>query len=85
MKRTLTVTLAGVAVMLATAASAQPYNLTIAGYSPGGLVSTAAQQSCASGPASSASLIVGISTSNLETMQASTNYTGVLTLLVAPQ
>jgi len=56
-----------------------------AGTALGGLVSTATQQSCASGPASSASLIVGISTSNLETMQASTNYTGVLTLLVAPQ
>jgi len=50
----------------------------------GGLVSTATQQSCASGPASSASLVVGIGAATLQTMQASTNYTGVLTLLIAP-
>ena len=34
--------IAGAAVTLAGPASAQPYNLTVAGYSPGGLVSTAA-------------------------------------------
>jgi TRAP transporter TAXI family solute receptor len=38
----MTVLLAVAAVTVAGAASAQPYNLTIAGYSPGGLVSTAA-------------------------------------------
>jgi TRAP transporter TAXI family solute receptor len=38
-----TLTMAAIAtVMLAGAALAQPYNLTVAGYSPGGLVSTAA-------------------------------------------
>jgi TRAP transporter TAXI family solute receptor len=41
MRRTMAVVLAGAAVMLAAPASAQPYNLTVAGYSPGGLVSTA--------------------------------------------
>lgn len=39
MKRTVTVALAA-AVTLAAPASAQPYNMTVAGYSPGGLVST---------------------------------------------
>ncbi|MPZ58130.1 MAG: TAXI family TRAP transporter solute-binding subunit [Rhizobiales bacterium] len=41
MRRTALAALAGLAVMLAGPAFAQPYNLTIAGYSPGGLVSTA--------------------------------------------
>lgn len=50
-----------------------------------GLTSTATNSNCASGPASSASLIVRISTANLQTMQAATNYTGTLTLLVAPE
>jgi hypothetical protein len=50
-----------------------------------GLVSTATHQTCATGPTSSASLIVGISTADLGTMQAATNYTGTLTLLVTPQ
>jgi TRAP transporter TAXI family solute receptor len=40
MRRTLTVVLAVSAVSAAVPASAQTYNLTIAGYSPGGLVST---------------------------------------------
>jgi uncharacterized protein len=42
MKWIVTVALAGAALMLSAPADAQPYNLTIAGYSPGGLVSTAA-------------------------------------------
>jgi hypothetical protein len=50
-----------------------------------GLTSTATNASCSAGPASSASLIVGISTANLQTMQASTTYTGTLTLVVAPE
>jgi uncharacterized protein len=42
MRKTLTMLAAVAAVMSAGAASAQPYNLTVAGYSPGGLVSTTA-------------------------------------------
>lgn len=49
------------------------------------LTSVASQQSCTSGPTSSASLIVGIATTDLQTMQASTTYTGTLTLLITPQ
>lgn len=49
------------------------------------LTSTATHQTCTSGPADSASLIVGISTANLGTMAAGSNYTGTLTLLVTPQ
>jgi TRAP transporter TAXI family solute receptor len=40
MRSTITIAFAAVTVMLAMPASAQKYNLTIAGYSPGGLVST---------------------------------------------
>jgi hypothetical protein len=50
-----------------------------------GLVSTATNHQCASGPSNTASLIVGISTADLGTMQAATSYTGTLTLLVAPE
>lgn len=50
-----------------------------------GLTSTATNATCAAGPTSSASLIVKISTANLQTMQASTTYTGTLTLVVAPE
>jgi hypothetical protein len=56
-----------------------------AGTASGSLTSVATQQSCASGPTSSASLIVGIATTDLQTMQASTTYTGTLTLLITPQ
>ena len=49
------------------------------------LTSAATHQSCASGPTSSASLIVGITTANLGTMSAGSSYTGTLTLLVTPQ
>jgi hypothetical protein len=48
------------------------------------LVSTATQQLCATGPTNSASLIAGISTADLGAMQATTTYTGTLTLVVAP-
>jgi hypothetical protein len=51
----------------------------------GGLVSTATHQTCASGPSASASLIVGISTTDLGGMQAATTYTGTLSLLITPQ
>lgn len=50
-----------------------------------GLTSTATNPTCASGPSSSASLIVRISTANLQTMQAATTYTGTLTLVVSPE
>ncbi|QDM41809.1 hypothetical protein [Altererythrobacter sp. TH136] len=49
------------------------------------LISTATNQTCASGPAASASLIVGISASDLGTMSAGSNYLGTLTLLITPQ
>jgi hypothetical protein len=50
-----------------------------------GLKSTATNLHCASGPSSTASLIVTIPTANLQTMQAATTYTGTLTLVVAPE
>jgi hypothetical protein len=48
------------------------------------LTSAATNQLCASGPSSSASLIVGISSDDLQTMQGGLSYTGTLTLLVTP-
>jgi hypothetical protein len=56
-----------------------------AGTASSSLTSTATNQSCASGPAASASLIVGIATANLGSMAAGSSYTGTLTLLVTPQ
>lgn len=50
-----------------------------------GLTSTATDASCSAGPPSSASLIVKIAASDLQSMQASTSYTGTLTLVVAPE
>ncbi|QDP20414.1 hypothetical protein [Sphingomonas xanthus] len=50
-----------------------------------GLVSTATSADCSSGPANSASLVVKIASPELQAMPASTNYTGSLTLLVAPE
>ena len=50
-----------------------------------GLKSTATNALCASGPSSTASLIVKMSTASLQTMQAATTYTGTLTLVVAPE
>lgn len=50
-----------------------------------GLTSAATNANCASGPASSASLIVKIGSASLQSMAASTSYTGTLTLLVAPE
>ncbi len=55
------------------------------GTASAGLVSTATQQICSSGPATTSSLIVGISTTDLGGMQAATTYTGTLTLVVTPQ
>ena len=50
-----------------------------------GLTSTATNPTCASGPSSSASLIVRMSTSSLQSMQSAATYTGTLTLVVAPE
>ena len=50
-----------------------------------GLTSAATNSNCASGPSASASLIVKIGAASLQTMNASTSYTGTLTLLVAPE
>jgi hypothetical protein len=50
-----------------------------------GLTSSATNSSCASGPASSASLIVKIGSPDLQAMPATTNFTGTLTLVVAPE
>lgn len=49
------------------------------------LTTTAMHQSCASGPATTSSLIIGITAANLSAMRAATTYTGTLTLVVAPQ
>jgi hypothetical protein len=57
----------------------------VAGTASGSLNSTATHQTCTSGPAASASLIIGISTTDLYSMDAGSNYTGTLTLLVTPQ
>ncbi|WP_338504005.1 hypothetical protein V6R86_09315 [Sphingomonas kaistensis] len=50
-----------------------------------GQVSTATRADCSAGPASSASLIVRLAAADLQQMSAATNYTGTLTLLVAPE
>jgi spore coat protein U-like protein len=89
---------AGSAFTLSNGASTVPYSVEWSGgsgQSSGsalasgsaltGLISAATNATCASGPASSASLIVRISSANLQTMQAATSYTGTLTLVVAPE
>ncbi|HJR82854.1 MAG TPA: hypothetical protein VJ775_02900 [Sphingomicrobium sp.] len=89
---------AGSAFTLASGASTVPYDVEwsgSSGQSSGtaltsgsaltGLTSTASSATCSSGPGSSASLIVRISTANLQTMQAAAAYTGTLTLVVAPE
>ena len=50
-----------------------------------GLTSTATNSDCSAGPTSSASLIVGVASSTLQSMVAGVNYTGTLTLVVAPE
>lgn len=49
------------------------------------LTTTATQQACASGPATTASLIVVLSPSDLQSASAGIAYTGVLTLVIAPE
>lgn len=51
----------------------------------GSITSTATHQTCASGPSASASLIVKMTAADLGSMAAGSNYTGTLTLLIAPQ
>jgi len=50
-----------------------------------GQTSSATNSNCASGPVSSASLIVNIGATDLQAMPASTTFTGTLTLVVAPE
>lgn len=50
-----------------------------------GQTSAATNNNCASGPASSASLIVKIGSTDLQAMPAATTFTGTLTLVVAPE
>lgn len=89
---------AGNAFTLANGAALVPYSVEwaassgqssgtalTAGTALAGLTSTATNATCASGPSSTSSLIVKISTASLQTMQASTSYTGTLTLVVAPE
>ena len=57
----------------------------VAGSALTGLVSTAINSSCSAGPGTSASLIVSMAPSTLESMTANTSYTGALTLVVAPE
>jgi len=56
-----------------------------AGTASGSLVSTAVNQTCSSAPAASATLLVKMSTTDLGTMTAGSNYAGTLTLVVTPQ
>ncbi len=50
-----------------------------------GLTSTATKATCTSGPATTSSLIVKIAAVDLQSMVASAAYTGILTLVVAPE
>jgi hypothetical protein len=88
----------GNAFTLSNAALSVPYSVEWTGssgqssgtaLSPGaaltGLTSGATDASCSAGAASSASLIVKIASASLQGMQAATNYTGTLTLVVAPE
>lgn len=50
-----------------------------------GQTSTATNSDCSAGPAASASLVVSIGSSTLQTMNAGVTYNGTLTLVVAPE
>jgi hypothetical protein len=56
-----------------------------AGTALSGLTTTAVNPTCSSSPTTTSSLIVSISSTNLQSMVAATSYTGTLTLLVTPQ
>ena len=49
------------------------------------LTTAAVNQTCSAAPTTTASLIVGIATTDLGTMSAGSSYTGTLTLVVTPQ
>lgn len=55
-----------------------------AGTALGALTSTAINSDCSAGPATTASLIVGMDTTTLQSMTSGLVYTGTLTLMVAP-
>lgn len=57
----------------------------ISGSALTGLLSTATNANCASGPSASASLIVKIAAADLQTLPAATNFAGTLTMVVAPE
>lgn len=57
----------------------------IAGTALTSQTSTAISSDCSAGPSASASLIVGIGTSTLQSMTAGVTYNGTLTLVVAPE
>lgn len=50
-----------------------------------GQTSSATNSDCSAGPTSSASLVVSIASSTLQTMTAGVTYNGTLTLVVAPE
>ena len=56
-----------------------------AGTPLGSLTSSALNSDCSTGPATTASLIVGIDATTLQSMTADVVYTGTLTLTVAPE
>ena len=89
---------AGTAFTLTNGTTTVPYSVAWAGSSgqtsgtaltngtaSSSFTSGATHQLCSSGPAASASLVVGISTTDLGTMSAGADYTGTLTLLITPQ
>lgn len=57
----------------------------LTGVASTGFTSTAVNPTCSSAPLTTASLIVGITTTNLQLAQAGASYTGILTLLITPQ
>lgn len=56
-----------------------------AGTTLAGQTSTATNQDCSAGPSASASLVVSIGSSTLQSMTAGVTYNGTLTLVVAPE
>lgn len=56
-----------------------------AGSALAGQTSTATNSDCSAGPAASASLVVAIGSSTLQSMTAGVTYNGTLTLVVAPE
>ncbi len=56
-----------------------------AGVALTGQTSSATRSDCSAGPSATASLIVSMSSANLQTMTAGSTYNGTLTLVVAPE